>query len=142
MTQEGKQLLLEDLSARLPYEVKVTWDDKHPLTITPHIYCAIVSEDNIKNLPKLLLRPLSSMTKEESKEFESIWNSGFEKALDAQVSNCDDNVVRNLEIIASSKAIDWLNKKMFAYRTIDGKDMFELGLAIEALDGMYNIKEK
>jgi hypothetical protein len=34
-------------------------------------------------------------------------------------------------------SIDWLNKKMFAYRTIGGKDMFELGLALEAPEGMY-----
>ena len=33
--------------------------------------------------------------------------------------------------------VDWLNKKMFAYRTIDGKDMFELGLALEAPAEMY-----
>jgi hypothetical protein len=38
--------------------------------------------------------------------------------------------------------VDWLNKKMFAYRTIDGKDMFELGLALEAPDGMYDLKKK
>lgn len=29
---------------------------------------------------------------------------------------------------------------MFAYRYINGKDMFELGLAIEAPKGMYNEK--
>ena len=37
----------------------------------------------------------------------------------------------------SANLVDWLNKKMFAYRTIDGKDMFELGLALETPEGMY-----
>ena len=38
--------------------------------------------------------------------------------------------------IGSANLIDWLNKKMFAYRTIDDKDMFELGLAIKVTE--YN----
>lgn len=118
MTQEEKKLLLTDLCARLPYGVKVTWDGKHPLTVTPHIYCAIASEDNINNLPKLLLRPMSSMTEDERKEY---------KHLVAFSGNPD----------GSANFIDWLNKKMFAYRTINGKGMFELGLALEAPTGMY-----
>ena len=64
MTQEDKELLLKDLCSRLPYRVKVTWDGEYPLTVTPYIYCAITSEDN---LPKLLLRPTSDMTEEEKK---------------------------------------------------------------------------
>ena len=67
MTQEDKELLLKDLCSRLPYRVKVTWDGEYPLTVTPYIYCAITSEDNIDNLPKLLLRPMSDMTEEEKK---------------------------------------------------------------------------
>ena len=35
------------------------------------------------------------------------------------------------------KAFDWLDKKMFAYRTYNDKNMFELGLAIPAPEGMY-----
>ena len=69
MTQEDKKLLLQDLCARLPYGVKGTWDGKHPVTVTPHIYCAITSENNINSLPKLLLRPMSSMTEEEHTDF-------------------------------------------------------------------------
>ena len=76
MTQKDKELLLKDLCGRLPYGVKVTWDGKHPLTVTPHIYCAIASEDKIDNLPKLLLRPLSSMTEEEKEELiKNFWGS-------------------------------------------------------------------
>ena len=69
----------------------------------------------------LYLRPMSSMTEEEKFEFNSYYNM------------FNNNPVG---------LIDWLNKKMFAYRIIDGKDMFELGLALEASKDMYNIKEK
>lgn len=72
MIQEDRKLLLTDLCARLQYGVKVTWDGKHPLTVTPHIYCAIASEKNINNLPKLLLRPMSSITEEEMDKIEEI----------------------------------------------------------------------
>ena len=154
MTQEEKSLLLKDLCARLPYGVKVLEDiDKEfdggcvselatiteikgeKIFLTKNSLTPVTIEEI-----RPYLRSTSSMTEEESKEFESIWNNGFGKALDAQISNFGDNVVRNLEIIASSKAIDWLNKKMFAYLTIDDKDMFELGLALKAPEGMYDIK--
>lgn len=63
-----KRRLLQALSVRLTYGVKVTWDGKHPLLVTPHIYCAIAEENNPGNYPKLFLRPLSSITDDELKE--------------------------------------------------------------------------
>jgi hypothetical protein len=33
--------------------------------------------------------------------------------------------------------VDWLDKKMLAYRRIGGKDMFDLDLAVKAPEGMY-----
>ncbi len=113
-----KELLLKELSARLPYGVKVTWDGKYPLTVTPHIYCAIASEHKIDNLPNLLLRSMSSMTEEERKEYRHL----------VAFSGSPDG---------AANFVDWLDKKMFAYRTIDGKDIFELSLALEAPEGMY-----
>lgn len=62
------KLLRQALSVRLTYDVKVTWDGIHALTVTPHVYCAIAEEDNPNNYPKLLLRPLSSITDDELKE--------------------------------------------------------------------------
>jgi hypothetical protein len=118
MTQEEKSLLLKDLCARLPYGVKVTWDGKHPLTVTPHIYCAILSEDNINNLPKLLLRPISSMTEEEK-------NEHFGRTM-------------TIDIVQTSKeVIDWLNAHHFDYN-----GLIEKGLALEAPEGMYNQNKK
>ena len=115
MTQEDKDLLLRDICSRLPYGVKVTWDGKHPLTVTPHIYCAIASEDNINNLPKLLLRPMSCMTKEEVKEFYDV------ECMDAKVGYIKPTWDWHFTI----NGIDWLNVHHFDYRGLIGK-----GLAI------------
>ena len=127
MTSEEKQLVLQDLCARLPYGVKVTWDNKHSLTVTPHIYCAIASEKKIDNTPKLLLRPMSSMTEEEKKELKFMCDIGPETLTDSSWVNGEFG----LSIIYKNKAsirvdaFDWLNKKMFDYRGLIPK-----GLAI------------
>lgn len=132
MTQEGKQLLLEDLNARLLFGIKIkigehsdykliciVMTDEHPIKVevieNGIPYKIEVSPDIIKPY----LRPLSSMTEEEKKEYKHL----------IAFSGSPDGAV-NL--------VDWLNKKMFAYRTINGKNMFELGLAIEAPKGMYD----
>ena len=125
MTQENKELLLQDLSARLPYGVKVTWDGKHPLTVTPHIYCAIVSENNINNLPKLLLRSMSSMTEEEKNELNEV-----------EVTVINYNEFECCSILFDEDGFDWLNAHHFDYRGLIKK-----GLAVEAPEGMYGLKE-
>ena len=129
MTQEEKQLLLQDLCTRLPYGVKVTWNDKYPLTVTPHIYCAIVSENNINNLPKLLLRPMSSMTEEE-KKIQKDYIYHFSKN---SLPNYEGDFVFEDE---AHEYIDWLNEHHFDYRGLIKK-----GLAVEAPEGMYGLKE-
>ena len=129
MTQENKELLLQDLSARLPYGVKVTWDGKHPLTVTPHIYCAIVSENNINNLPKLLLRSMSSMTEEEKNEYESLCIL-IPVNYDSDLSKYDYYTTDSID------SFDWLNAHHFDYRGLIKK-----GLAVEAPEGMYGLKE-
>ena len=133
MTSEEKALLLQDLSARLPYGVKFAitnekTDTLKSIGITKFglipinlfykkpLFYLINEFGNIEYKP--YLRHLSSMTEEERKEY---------KHLVAFSGNPE----------GSANLVDWLNKKMFAYRTIDGKDMFELGLALETPEGMY-----
>lgn len=145
MTQEEKELLFIDLSARWTYGVKVTWDGKHPLRVTPHIYCTIVSENNTNNLPKLLLRPMSSMTEEEKEELKSkcihteteedwegvrsdVWGI---QILDKYDTRRWDNPIWPSTI--NMDAIDWLNAHHFDYR-----GLIEKGLALEAPEGMYD----
>ena len=149
MTQENKELLLKDLSARLPYGVEVNYkeyeydirhwkiDSLHTpaysesgilidtdyegwINFTEYKGCGMSTGSRPlhieKNLP--FLRSLSSMTEEEKKEYKHL-------------------VAFSGSPNGAANFVDWLNKKMFAYRTIDGKDMFELGLALQAPEGMY-----
>lgn len=124
MTQEEKELLLKDLCSRLPYGVII----QHPDLFRPSVFVTEKLEEYYKGhfgsdgidveFVKPYLRPMSSMTEEEKEEYKAFFNyDGIEYP---------------------EEYIDWLNKKMFAHQTIKGKDMFELGLAIEAPEGMYN----
>ena len=135
MTQEDKELLLIDLCARLPYEVLC--EDMEGKTrplfgITPTQHF-IVTLDNATDgtnglkfctidFIKPYLRPMSSMTEEEKTEYRNIapgieWNYGIQ--------------------FPTTNKMDWLNKHYLDYR-----GLIEKGLALEALEGMYNIKEK
>ena len=133
MTQEDKELLLKDLCSRLPYGV-ICNDNRHGsgrvtnIDITPDdieqkngkvvVYYFDFDEcGELKNC-KPYLRPLSSMTEEEFDKYEELeWSGDFEHL--------------------SLPLLDWLNKNMFDYR-----GLIEKGLALEAPEGMYNIKEK
>lgn len=122
MTQKEKELLLKDLCARLPYGVcvHIRYKEGEPCygKLTPRDIQWFINS-NIEVI-KPYLRPMSSMTEEEDTR-----RCAFLDDIEGGVEDAIPNY------------IDWLNKKMFAYRNIDGKDMFELGLAIEAPKDMY-----
>ena len=138
MTQEYKELLFKDLSARLPHHVRVkVWlkdgTTEEGILDLEHNYGDVLRDafycGKIVDI-KPYLRPLSSMTEEEKKELYNI-RPYFVNS---------DNIVSGTQcntFVQASECQDWLNKKMFAYRTIDGKDMFELGIALQAPEGMY-----
>ena len=122
MAQEDKQLLLKDLCARLPYGVKVqnVLDDLLILDLKKYLYCLPTAL--VPNF-KPYLRPMSSMTEEEAREWAKASNmkfdmeDGFLDAYDAHLS------------------VDWLNAHHFDFRNLIGK-----GLALEAPEGMYKIE--
>ena len=121
MTQEDKQLLLKDLSARLPYGVKIelTWwvmgeGTCINTTLEPDHIEQLLNDEYGDTEIKPYLRPMSSMTKEEEDEFVSFTDTMFRFGED------DSLCVLPLD------AISWLNKKMFDYR-----GLIEKGLAIE-----------
>lgn len=125
MTQEEKQLLLQDLCARLPYNTHIFTNSKHHirlLTITNDIdydeqfwINGLYDVDEVKPY----LRSMSSMTEEERKKYHSY--------CDYYYGNYFDTV----------ESIDWLNVHHFDYRGLIKK-----GLALEAPEGMYNVKKK
>lgn len=132
MEQNLKELLLKDLSARLPYGVKIhletleygeligTLDAVYPTderVIVDELDKAIapinvryggfkIEEDKVKPY----LRPIHKLTKEELEE---------------------------LEFLTDSDYVDYCNKHHIDYRNLIPKS-----LALEAPEDMYNIKEK
>lgn len=119
MNEHDKKILFQDLCARLPYRTMVGCNTDYR-----HKFDEELSEIHIMNFYqfeiKPYLRPMSSMTEEEKKEYHKLCDNYYDIYFD------------------SVESIDWLNKKMFAYRRIDDRDMFELGLALEAPEGMYD----
>ena len=108
MTQEDKELLLKDLCARLPYGVRYKGDCGWPINPYQHTtaLCNILNAEE----PLIYLRPMSSMTEEEWKE--------YSQAIGKSFSFTDE--------------VDWLNAHHFDYR-----GLIEKGLALEAPEDMY-----
>lgn len=119
MTQEEEKLLTKDLCGRLPYEVKVDHFGvvRELLEVIPASFpCASVMvgydindyEDSVIEDIKPYLRPMWSMTEEEDNELNY-----------ARMGNYGEDV-------------DWLLEHHFDYR-----GLIEMGLALEAPEGMY-----
>ena len=122
MTKEDKELLFQDLCARLPYHVRLkVWLKEGPteegFLDLEHNYEDVLRAafyyNDIKDI-KPYLRPMSSMTEEERKYY----NSLFILIAD---SECD-----------VYEEMDWLNAHHFDYR-----GLIERGLALKAPEGMY-----
>ena len=136
MTQEDKDLLLRDLCARLPYGVKLGFEDSvnvltaNSYDVRTNLLSAILNTPRVYSWTEYVytyycyrpyLRPMSSMTEEEEIEF---------IAIRSIVSRYGTN---NNTCILGYEEIDWLNAHHFDYRGLIDK-----GLALEAPEGMYN----
>ena len=126
MTQEDKELLLQDLCARLPYKVMVNYNGlARPLfNISPtqhfqitldnaldgeHNGLVYVSLDVDGEEPKPYLRPMSSMTEEESKEYRKTQITKWVKSVDCTYGGY-------YEHRDTLKTFDWLLAHHFDYR--------------------------
>lgn len=136
MKQENELLLIKDLCARVPYHTKVsvaywvsTRNGKPKLVWRERILTSYLLHDIEENdaweYIKPYLRPLSSMTEEEKKEYEKVCE------LDTEI--LAKHPMNGEPFPALYNSIDWLNKKHFDYR-----GLIEKGLALVALEGMYN----
>ena len=122
MKQEDKELLLKDLCGRLPYGVKVQDElgRVNRLVIGNADLIRLFYNDfsiygeNALSLP--LLRPMSSMTEEERKEYELLANRCI----------CTSAGFIHFE---AQVLVDWLNTHHFDYR-----NLIERGLAIEVTE--------
>lgn len=122
MTQENKELILKDISGRLPYglivQISLFRNDgiKRNIDLDPHVTENIWEIiDKYHALP--YLRPMSSMTEEERKEYKHF----------VAFSGSPDG---------AANFIDWLNKNMFDYR-----GLIEKGLAIAVTEENNPYKE-
>ena len=124
MTQEDKELLLKDLCARLLYGLKVKCEKySFPVTI---LYAGNIDEVKFKETGgieyicaiKPYLRPMSSMTEEELKEFRAC-HCVYDLHPDFQPMMCN--------IANEQSMFDWLNAHHFDYR-----GLISMGLAIDA----------
>ena len=131
MTKEDKQLLLVDLLARLPYGIKIKLGDydyqvcgynsekEMPVKIWYYYDSNLILKSYIDVYLtdyRPYLRPMSSMTEEEVKEFYDV------ECMDAKVGYIKPTWNWHFTI----NGIDWLNAHHFDYR-----GLIEKGLAIE-----------
>ena len=156
---EEKELLLKDLSARLPYGVIVA-------TTNLAVSFGVVSGVSTKNKVtvetkhadivfdytevKPYLRPMSSMTKEEKLYIKlnyhfyyhdeildniNIFEAGGYYDRDGNYDPpCEYREIEHVTIKEVIEFVNWLNAHHFDYR-----GLIEKGLALEAQEGMYNI---
>lgn len=124
---QDKELLLKDLSARLPYHVRLkVWlkdgTTEEGFLDLEHNYADVLQDAFYYNKIidiKPYLRPMSSMTDAEGEEYRHLLQSIWDKLKDWKCANL----------------IDWLNAHHFDYR-----GLIEKGLALEAPEGMYKTK--
>lgn len=137
MEQEEKQLLLKDLCGRLPYDLKVKCE-KYPFPVTV-LYAGNIDEVKFKETGgieniyaiKPYLRPMSSMTEEEKKDFSShIMNDKCDE--DGVIIDVHDITSLQIYYYYFKDVIDWLLAHHFDYR-----GLIEKGLALEAPEDMY-----
>lgn len=130
MKQQDKELLLKDLSARLPYGVMCQTDEHgkiHKLKgINKHKGIWWYEFDGFRNIkpPKPYLRPMSSMTEEEK----NVYLNTFKKSIIG--TDKEDGRVWTID------SIDYLNSHYFDYR-----GLIEKGLAVEVTEENNPYKE-
>ena len=121
MTQEQKDILLKDLCARLPYGVKVEYENK----IFDVEYVCPMYEEVKLDIPetwtidvsevKPYLFPLSSITEEQKNELREMeWS--FDNSTICNIIECFGTYRAYVDHSCCSELIDWFIKNHFDYR--------------------------
>lgn len=125
MTQEEQNLLIRDLCGRLPYGVKIKEQDGDYTDVNIHNAHIEHLIDRIGfGLDKMVLRPLSSMTKEEEKECVLLdlgyWDSG---KYEDEESGSTIYIGESFQLIPCTDTFDYFDRKGFDYRDLIGKKL-------------------
>lgn len=135
MTQEEKQLLLKDLSARLPYGFVVhRYSDNCDITFERNELdqFAHFLEYSEGEIFKPYLRSMSSMTEEERRYL--LEELGFDEDLEnGELNDFGSYVYHSVNVLP---LFDWLNA-----HHLDFRGLIPMGLALEATPEMYNKEE-
>ena len=133
MEKENKELLLKDLSARLPYNPMVEYKGEtyNVLGITvgrlvlckPFMSCALNEYPLVEEV-KLYLYPLSTMTEEQEYEWDNLFTNPMVERVMTQHTREDDLLLRAKSGFAST---EYLDKNFFDYR-----GLIPMGLALDA----------
>ena len=138
MTQEEKQLLFKDLCARLPYGVKIldvpanVVGDLFLISTTDMVEYEPTDEANddagrqtLYNI-KPYLRPMSSMTEEEMKMYQTLQDTACSYHYEF------GDIVDDVLYFDNDVSLDYLNSIHIDYR-----GLIPMGLALEATKDMY-----
>ena len=147
MTEQDKQLLLQDLCARLSYGVicytkkgdgylcsinQTIFGTEYGLNINPLKRDYFNDSETDEQVIKPYLRPMESMTEEECNEMLIAFNVRYASNNNYKSLYIDGDFVEYTDI---SNLINYLNAHHFDYRVL-----IEKGLALEAPEGMYENK--
>ena len=127
MTQEEKELLLKDLCSRLPYGVKgLHRGEKRELLVMDSFGSYQVNEydawfDLNSVIFKPYLFPLSSMTEEQEREYNTLRDFVYTHHYEYE------DIVEDMGLYDNWRSIDYLNANHFDYR-----GLIEKGLALDA----------
>lgn len=135
MTKKDKQLLFKDLCSRLPYHVRVkVWleygdTEEGPLDLQHNYGDVLLDAFYYKKIKKIkpYLRPMSSMTEDEHND----WFQYYHNAETEELNKSGDYFKAAMS--GDNAKYDWMNAHHFDYR-----GLIELGIALNAPEGMYS----
>ena len=130
MTQEEKQLLLKDLCGRLPYHTVLHFDDR---VHEEYLYGFrenggkfLINDAYYIEEVKPYLRPMSSMTEEEIKTYQSLQDTACSYHYEF------GDIVDDILYFDNDVSLDYLNSIHIDYR-----GLIPIGFALEAPKDMY-----
>ena len=132
MNKEERKLLMIDICARLPYDVILVAQNGNTIHVAdPSTDVELFVDEGWRPC----LRPMSSMTEEEKKEYKSIFSIGEYSCGGSYYGEEYEYICDSYDDVSQSVfLIDWLNAHHFDYR-----GLIDNGLAVDVSNTPYNL---